>query len=187
VVAWLTPNADPVHKVTIIPRGHALGATEQLPGDDRHSYSRNYLVARIDVMLGGRAAEEVVFGELTTGAESDLIHATRLARRMATRWGMGSLGPLAFETDEQQPFLGYDLSRGRDYSERTAAQIDEDVKKVLGDRSQAVTDLLKNARDKLDTLAETLLREETADERTLTSILGPSAEKVKPDAAPQNA
>jgi cell division protease FtsH len=187
VVAWLTPNADPVHKVTIIPRGHALGATEQLPGDDRHSYSRNYLLARIDVMLGGRVAEEVVFGELTTGAESDLIQATRLARRMATRWGMGSLGPLAFETDEQQPFLGYDLARGRDYSEKTAAQIDEDVKKVLADRSQAVADLLKKARDKLDALAETLLREETADERILTSILGPPAEKGEPDAAPQTA
>jgi cell division protease FtsH len=171
-VAWLTPVADIVHKVTIIPHGRALGITEQVPAEEQYNYSRTYLVARIDVMLGGRLSEQIVFGDATTGAENDLIQATRLARRMMTRWGMGSLGPLAFESDEQQPFLGYELSRGRDYSESTAARIDDDVRKLIAERCEIVTVLLKGARDKLDNLAETLLREETVDETILEKILG---------------
>src|ERR671930_131822 len=107
VVAWLTPAADPVHKVIIIPHGRALGVTAQLPDEERYNYSRAYLLARLDVMLGGRAAEEVALGEVTTGAENDLVEATRLARRMVTRWGMSDLGLVAFQTDETQPFLGY--------------------------------------------------------------------------------
>jgi len=114
----------------------------------------------------------MVFGDVTTGAENDLIQATRLARRMMTRWGLGSLGPLAFESDEQQPFLGYELSRGRDYSESTAARIDEDVRKLIAERCEIVTSLLNGARDKLDKLAETLLREETVEEAVLEQILG---------------
>ncbi len=171
-VAWLTPAADPVHKVTIIPHGRALGITEQVPSEEQYNYSRTYLVARIDVMLGGRISEQIVFGDVTTGAENDLIRATSLARRMMTRWGMGSLGPVAFESDEQQPFLGYELSRGRDYSEATAARIDEDVQKLIAERCEVVTSLLKGARARLDKLAETLLREETADEPLLEQILG---------------
>jgi cell division protease FtsH len=171
-VAWLTPVADAVHKVTIIPHGSALGITEQVPAEEQYNYSRTYLVARIDVMLGGRLSEQIVFGDATTGAENDLIQATRLARRMMTRWGMGSLGPLAFESDEQQPFLGYELSRGRDYSESTAALIDDDVRKLITERCEIVTGLLNGARDKLDNLAETLLREETVDEAILEKILG---------------
>ena len=117
LVAWLTPAADPVHKITIIPHGRALGVTEQLPGDDRYNYDRTYLVARLDVMLGGRVAEALAIGDVTTGAENDLVQATRLARRMIVRWGMGSLGPVAYQADEEQPFLGYALAQGRDYSE----------------------------------------------------------------------
>ncbi len=172
MVAWLTPVADIVHKVTIIPHGRALGITEQVPAEEQYNYSRTYLLARIDVMLGGRLSEQIVFGDATTGAENDLIQATRLARRMMTRWGMGSLGPLAFESDEHQPFLGYELSRGRDYSESTAARIDDDVQKLIAERCEIVTALLKGARDKLDNLAETLLREETVDETILEKILG---------------
>jgi cell division protease FtsH len=171
-VAWLTSAADPVHRVTIIPHGRALGVTEQVPSEEQYNYSRTYLVARIDVMLGGRLSEQIVFGDITTGAENDLIQATRLARRMMTRWGMGSLGPVAFESDEQQPFLGYEMSQGRDYSESTAARIDEDVRKLLEERCEIVTSLLNGARDKLDKLAETLLREETVDESVLEQILG---------------
>ncbi len=171
-VAWLTPAADPVHKVTIIPHGRALGITEQVPSEEQYNYSRTYLVARIDVLLGGRLSEQIVFGDVTTGAENDLIQATRLARRMMTRWGMGSLGPVAFESDEQQPFLGYELSRGRDYSESTAARIDEDVRKLIEERCEIATRLLNGARDKLDKLAETILREETIDEPVLEQILG---------------
>jgi cell division protease FtsH len=127
LVAWFTPAADPVHKVTIIPRGQALGVTEQLPGEDHYNYSRQALLARLAVMLGGRTAEEVAIGDITTGAEKDLVEATRLARRMVTRWGMGNLGLTAFQADEEQPFLGYELAQGRDYSEDTAARIDRDV------------------------------------------------------------
>ncbi len=171
-VAWLTPAADPVHRVTIIPHGRALGITEQVPSEERYNYSRTYLVARIDVMLGGRVSEQVVFGDVTTGAENDLIQATSLARRMMTRWGMGSLGPVAFESDDQQPFLGYELSRGKDYSESTAARIDEDVRKLIAERCEIVASLLNGARGKLDKLAETLLHEETVDELVLEQILG---------------
>jgi cell division protease FtsH len=114
----------------------------------------------------------MVFGDVTTGAENDLIQATRLARRMMTRWGMGSLGPVAFESDEQQPFLGYEMSQGRDYSESTAARIDEDVRKLIAERCEIVTSLLNGARAELDKLAETLLHDETVDEEVLEQIFG---------------
>jgi cell division protease FtsH len=131
LVAWLTPAADPVRKITIVPDGQALGMTHQLPVEDRHNLSLSYLKARLAVMLGGRTAEEMVSGELTTGAENDLVEATRLARRMVTRWGMSELGLVAFKADEQQPFLGYEIARGRDYSEATAARIDQEVLRLL--------------------------------------------------------
>jgi cell division protease FtsH len=172
LVAWLSPGADPVHKVTIIPHGRALGVTEQLPGDDHYNYSRDYLLARLAVMLGGRTAEEIALGDVTTGAENDLVEATRLVRRMITRWGMGSLGPVAFQADEQQPFLGYELAQGRDFSEATAAQIDQDIQRVLEERHETVRALLAGARDKLDRLVETLLHEETIDQDELARILG---------------
>jgi cell division protease FtsH len=177
LVAWLTPSADPVHKVTIVPRGRALGVTEQLPGEDRYNYSYTYLKSRLAVMLGGRVAEEIALGDVTTGAESDLVEATRLARRMVTRWGMGELGLAAFKADGQQPFLGYELSQGRDYSEATAAHIDREVQRILKDSHDDVQRLLGGARDKLDRLVEVLLKEETVARAELTEILGP-----RPDA-----
>jgi len=180
LVAWLTPRADPVHKVTIIRRGRALGVTEQLPEDDRYNYSRNDLLARIDVMLGGRVSEQIRFGDVTTGAENDLVQATRLVRRMVTRWGMGSLGQVAFETDEQQPFLGYQLSQVREYSEATAARIDEEVRRIVEQRRAIVADLLSASRQQLDALAEALLSEETIDQQALTTLLGPRAEAGHP-------
>jgi cell division protease FtsH len=176
LAAWLTPSADPVHKVTIIPRGRALGVTEQVPGDDHYNYSREYLLARLLVMLGGRTAEEIALGDMTTGAENDLVEATRLARRMAMRWGMGSLGPVAFQADEQQPFLGYELAQGRDFSETTAAQVDQDVQQLLQERHEAARHLLTSARDKLDKLVKVLLQEETIDRDALGRILGPRPE-----------
>jgi len=172
VAAWLLPHADPVHKVTIIPRGRALGVTEQLPGEDQVNYSREYLLARIAVMLGGRTAEELAIGDITTGAENDLTEATRLARRMITRWGMGDLGLMALTSDEEQPFLGYELSQGRNYSEETSAQIDRDIQKLLNERHELVRKLLTDARDKLDKMVEALLHEETVDQNELTNILG---------------
>jgi cell division protease FtsH len=176
LVAWLTPSTDPVHKVTIIPHGRALGVTQQMPEEDRYNYSKEELLARIRVMLGGRTSEEIAIGDITTGAENDLVEATRLTRRMITRWGMGSLGLQAFAADEQQPFLGYELTQGRDYSEQTAAQIDKDVQSTLDQAHKEVRELLENAHDKLDALVETLLKEETIDQDAIKKILGPRAE-----------
>ena len=173
VTAWLLPHADPVHKVTIIPRGRALGVTEQLPGEDQFNYSREYLMARIGVMLGGRTAEELAIGDITTGAENDLVEATRLARRMITRWGMGDLGLMALASDEEQPFLGYELAQGHDYSEETSARIDHDIQKLLDQQHEMVKNLLTNSRDKLDQLVDSLLHEETIDQSSLVKILGP--------------
>jgi len=185
VVAWLTPAADPVHKVTIVPHGQALGLTEQVPGEERHNLSHSYLKARLAVMLGGRTAEEIVFNEVTTGAENDLVEATRLVRRMVTRWGMGRLGLIAFKTDEQQPFLGYEISQGRDYSEATAARIDQEVQRLLEESHEEVRHRLTDARPKLDRLVDALLQEETVGFDELNRILGPrpQAEPERPSAA----
>jgi cell division protease FtsH len=174
VVAWFTPAADPVRKVTIVPHGRALGVTAQRPTEERYNMSRADLLARLDVMLGGRASESLVIGEITTGAENDLVQATQLARRMIARWAMGSsLGPVAFDSQEEQPFLGYQLSHGRDYSEATAARIDQEVERLLSDRQSIVRRLLSESREQLDRLAITLLKEETVAEEQLLSILGP--------------
>jgi cell division protease FtsH len=175
LVAWLTPLADPVYKVTIVPHGRALGVTEQMPGEDHYNYNHQYLLARLDVMLGGRTAEEVALDTMTTGAENDLVEATKLARRMITRWGMGSLGPVAFQADEEHPFLGYEISQGRDYSEATSARIDQDVQQLLAERHEAVRHLLAGAREQLDQLDQRLLKEESIDQEVLTQILGARA------------
>jgi len=172
-VAWFTPEADPVHKLTIIPHGRALGVTEQLPANDRYNYSRTYLLAKLAVMLGGRTAEELVLGDITTGAENDLIEATQMARRMITRWGMGELGPVAFKADEEQPFLGYSLTQGKDYSEATAARIDAEVRKLLEKQHEEVRALLGSKRTELDSLAAALLQSESLSETKLAELLGP--------------
>ena len=179
LVAWFTPEADPVIKVTIIPRGRALGVTEQLPGKDQYNLSKSYLLARLAVMLGGRTAEETVFKEITTGAENDLVEATKLARRMVTRWGMSELGLAAFQADEEQPFLGYELATGRDYSEATAARIDRAIQNLLEDRHDYARKLLHTHRDKLDALAEALLANETLTQSQLEDILGPRPEGAR--------
>jgi cell division protease FtsH len=173
IVAWFAADADPVQKVTIVPHGQALGVTEQIPGEERHNLSLSYLKARLEVMLGGRTAEEVAIGEITTGAENDLVEATRLARRMVTRWGMGNLGPIAFKGDEQQPFLGYELAQRPDYSEQTAAEIDHEVRRLLEEAHEEVRNQLTLVREKLDHLVELLLKEETIEFDELTRILGP--------------
>ena len=173
LVAWLTPDADPVNKVTIIPHGRALGVTEQMPGEDQYNFDKEYLLARLAVMLGGRVAEEIALKDITTGAENDLSEATRLARRMITRWGMGSLGPMAISTDEEQPFLGYEITQGREYSEEFAAQIDRDIQNLLKERYEYARTLITAARDKLDLLVKTLLQEETIQQDDIIRVLGP--------------
>ncbi len=192
VVAWFVPQADPVLKVTIIPRGQALGVTEQLPGADRYNYGLQYLLARLTVMMAGRSSEEIALGEITTGAEQDLSEATRLARRMVTRWGMGSLGPVVLQGDEQQPFLGYELSQGREGSEATAARIDEDVRRLLDGGHEAARKILLRERQRLDALVAALLHEETVNQDHLTRILGPRPEPgpeagTSPSTAPASA
>jgi cell division protease FtsH len=158
-----------------------LGVTEQMPEEDRYNYSKEELMARIRVMLGGRSAEEIACDDITTGAENDLVEATRLARRMITRWGMGSLGLQAFAADEEQPFLGYELTQGRDYSEQTAAQIDKDIQTILNTCHEEVKALLDREHAKLDTLVEVLLRDETIEQEGLERILGPrvGGEKIE--------
>ncbi|HHX65066.1 MAG TPA: ATP-dependent zinc metalloprotease FtsH [Chloroflexi bacterium] len=183
LVAWLMPGADPVRKVTIIPHGRALGVTQQAQGDDKYNYSRTYLLARLSIMLGGRAAEEVALNDVTTGAEQDLVQASRLVRRMITQWGMGDLGLAAFEANDEQPFLGYELAQNRAFSEETAARIDRNVQSVLDERYLAVRDLVESARDRLDALVNALLENETVTQEQLQDILGPRPERMPGEAA----
>jgi len=173
LVAWLLPQADTVHKVTIVPHGQALGITEQRPGADQYNLPKGYLLTRMAVLLGGRVAEELVMGDVTTGAGSDLLEATRLARHMVTAWGMSELGLAAYQSGSADRFLGYELGRERAYSETTAAAIDREVSRLLDDRHQVVTALLKRERRKLDRLAAHLLAHEVADNTRLVELLGP--------------
>ncbi|NLD73541.1 MAG: ATP-dependent zinc metalloprotease FtsH [Chloroflexi bacterium] len=179
LVAWLTPCADPVQKVTIIPRGRALGITQQLPGEDKYNYTRTYLLARLSVMLGGRAAEETALGDITTGAEQDLMQASRLVRRMITQWGMGELGLAAFEAGEAAAFLGPDYATPHNISETTSARVEQNVENVLGERYGSVCTLLIRERDRLEALATALLREETLDAVRLLEVLGPPADGLQ--------
>ena len=173
VTAWFTPGTDPVRKVSIVSHGMALGMTEQLPVVERHNLSRTYLFGRINVMLGGRTAEEIALGEITTGAENDLVEATKLARQMVTRWGMSDVGLAAYAADEEHPFLGYEMAQGRDYSEETAARIDRTIQLLLEQLHGDVHALLIEHRVKLDALMSALLEHETVEFSELQAILGP--------------
>jgi cell division protease FtsH len=164
LVAMLQPGADPVHKVTIIPRGMALGVTQQLPLDDRYTYPRDYLVTRLAVMFGGRTAEELVFGQMTTGAGNDIEKATELARKMVCEWGMSKeLGPMTFGRREEQIFLGRDISHHKDYSEQTALEIDREVRKIIEDSYQKARQLLSDHLVLLHAIAARLLEKEVLD------------------------
>jgi cell division protease FtsH len=178
LVAWLTPGADPVHKVTIVPHGQALGVTEQRPGADQYNFPESYLLARLAVLLGGRTAEELVFGDVTTGAENDLVEATRLARHMVTSWGMSTLGLVAYQESSQNRFLGYDLGREPLLSEQRAAQIDQEIHRLIEGQHQSVTTLLTRERGKLDQLAAYLLEQEIADHKKIIELLGPRPRPV---------
>jgi cell division protease FtsH len=172
LVAKLVPNADPVHKVTIIPRGMALGLTQQLPLDDRHTYSKDYLVDELAVFFGGRAAEELVLGEQTTGAGNDIERATELARRMICEWGMSDkLGPMTFGKKEEEIFLGRDFTKKVDYSETTAVQIDAEVRRILLDAYERAKMLIRRNLEVLHKMAETLLERESIDGAEIDEIL----------------
>jgi cell division protease FtsH len=172
LVSKLTPGTDPIHKVTIMPRGRALGITQQLPIDDRKIYSRTYLMHQLAVMLGGRAAEMLVFGDLSTGARDDIEHATQVARKMVCEWGMSEkLGPLTFGKKEEEIFLGRDIGMQRNYSEDTARVIDEEVRGIVEVQVAAAQKIVTENRDKLERLARALLEKESLDASTIDRIL----------------
>ncbi len=160
----LLPNADPIHKVTIIPRGMALGLTQQLPADEKHNYSRDYLSDQIAILLGGRIAEEITMDSLTTGAGNDLERATELARKMVCEWGMSdAMGPLTFGKKEEQIFLGREIAQHQDYSEDTALKIDQEVKRFVTDNYQRSHRLLSEHKATLVKIADALLAREVLD------------------------
>ncbi len=164
LVAELIPNADPVHKVTIIPRGRALGLTQQLPVEDRYSLSRNDALDRIAILFGGRIAEELQFGDITTGAGNDLETATDLTRKMVCEWGMSEkLGPLTFGKKEEAIFLGREIAQHQEYSEQTALEIDGEVKRIVTEQYKRARELVAQNLDKLKALAEALIEYETID------------------------
>jgi len=172
LVAYLLPGADPLHKVTIIPRGRALGLTMQLPTDDRYSYSKEFLVNQITILLGGRAAEEIVFQQQTTGAGNDLEKATDVARKMVCEWGMSDkMGPLTFGKAEEHVFLGREVSRPKDYSEETAILIDSEIKRIVTDCASRARQLLESNLEKLHLLARALLERETLDGEEISRVL----------------
>ena len=174
LVAKLIPGTDPIHKVTIIPRGHALGLTQQLPIDERHTYPKQYLLDSITVLLGGRGAEELVLKDLTTGAGNDLERATEIARKMVCEWGMSDdLGPLTFGKKEEQIFLGREIAQHRDYSEDTALKIDHAIRKIVEGSHMRAQELLRKNLELLHILAKTLLEKESLDGEEVDRILTP--------------
>ncbi|MCA9100213.1 MAG: ATP-dependent zinc metalloprotease FtsH [Planctomycetales bacterium] len=178
LLAWLLPAADQVHKVTIIPRGRALGVTQLLPEEDRMNISERQLHDRLTFMLGGRAAEKLVFDEYSAGAEDDLKRATGLARRMVTHWGMSErLGPVAYRTSEEHPFLGREIHEQRDFSEQTAHMIDEEVARILHAAYDRALEILTEHRHQLDLLSKKLEEQEMLDDADIERLVGPPASR----------
>lgn len=180
LVATLLPGTDPVHKVTIIPRGMALGLTQQLPEEDKHSYSKSYLLNTLVILYGGRVAEELIApDDFTTGASNDIEKASELVRRMVTEWGMSGMGAMSFGRKEQEIFLGRDFTQTKDYSEDTAIQIDKEIKKLTTESHERARVLLKNNITVLHAIAAELLEKETLDgpdlERIINNFKNPSA------------
>ena len=172
LVAKLTPGTDPIHKVSIIPRGRALGVTQQLPIDDRYTYSKDYLMKALSILLGGRAAEEIALKHTTTGAGNDLERATELARKMVTEWGMSEkLGPLTFGKKDEQIFIGREIAKHKDYSEKTAVDIDEEVKRIVIEAYDISKKLLTENQALLDALASALLEKETMDGAEIAALI----------------
>jgi cell division protease FtsH len=172
LVATLLPGADPIHKVTIIPRGMALGLTQQLPMDEKHTYPRDYLLNNLVILFGGRVAEELVLNHMTTGAGNDIEKATELARRMVCEWGMSEkLGPMTFGKKEEEIFLGRDFTQKVDYSENTAIEIDAEVRRIIQESYHRAKDLLKSNLRLLHKVAETLLEKEVLDGSEIDAIV----------------
>jgi cell division protease FtsH len=182
MVAAMSPGADPLHKVTIIPRGMALGVTMQLPIDDKHTYTKEFLETELTVLMGGRAAEEIFLNHLTTGAGNDIERATEIARQMVCEWGMSEMGPLTFGKKEEAIFLGREIAQHRDYSEDTAIRIDQEVRRIVTGSYTRARDLLQTNREALERVAQALLDREVLDASDLKLLIEdkPLPEKVRP-------
>jgi cell division protease FtsH len=186
LVAAKLPGSDPVHKVTIIPRGMALGVTMQLPVDDRHNYTKDYLKTDLAILMGGRLAEELFLSQMSTGAGNDIERATEMARKMVCEWGMSDLGPLTFGKKEEQIFLGREISQHRDYSEDTAIKIDNEVRKLVNQGYETAKSILEGSRDTLQKIAAALLEREVLDASEVLLLvdgkeLPPMKSPAKPD------
>ena len=172
IVALKTEGADPVHKVTIIPRGRALGVTMQLPMDEKHGYSKPYVDGRLAILMGGRAAEMLIFNKMTTGAGNDIEQATQIARKMVTEWGMSDLlGPMTFGKKNEEIFLGREIQSQRDYSEVTARMIDEEISKIIRNAQRVSETILNDNEDLLHSMAKSLLMHETIDAKDIDKLL----------------
>ncbi|MBT5470385.1 MAG: ATP-dependent metallopeptidase FtsH/Yme1/Tma family protein [Nitrospina sp.] len=187
LVAVLLPGTDPIHKVTIIPRGRALGVTMQLPMDEQHTYQRNYLINSLAILMGGRCAEEICLGEMTTGAGNDIERATEMARKMVCEWGMSEkMGPLTYGAKEEQVFLGKDFSSQKNFSDQTAKLIDQEVKTLVMGGYTRATELLTQNRDKLEEMAQALLEHETLNSEDIHNIIdGKGISKSEDSGMPQ--
>ncbi|MCK4603826.1 MAG: ATP-dependent zinc metalloprotease FtsH [Deltaproteobacteria bacterium] len=173
LVAKILPGTDPIHKVTIIPRGRALGLTQQLPEEERHSYPRSYLLNNLAILMGGRVAEELIMNEFTTGAGNDIEKASHLARKMVCEWGMSDgLGPIAFGRKEEHPFLGRDFGQVKDYSEETARRIDQEILKIVHDSYKRAKSVIQEDIDCLHSIANALLEKESLDAASIEQIMG---------------
>ena len=179
LVARLLPNTDPIHKVTIIPRGRSLGLTQQLPMDEKHTYPRDYLINNIRILMGGRAAEEIILGTQTTGSGDDIEKASNLARKMVCNYGMSkNLGPLTFGKKEEQIVLGREIAQHRDYSELTAQKIDEEVRDIVTGAYEKTTQLIRDNLETHDRMAKALLERETLNSRDIDEIMAGSEAPV---------
>ena len=173
VVAAVLPNTDPIHKVTIVPRGQAMGVTQQIPAREKYIYPKEYMLNRLAVMMGGRAAEELVEGTATSGAADDLKQATALARRMILEWGMGeSLGKMAMGDGRENAFLGYGVPQRPEYSEETAREVDQEIKKTLDESYDRAIAVLREHRDGLDRVAKDLLEKEEVPGKEILALVG---------------
>jgi len=181
LVAAMRDHADPLHKVTIIPRGMALGVTMQLPEDDKHTVTKNYLETQLAILMGGRIAEEIFLKQMTTGAGNDIERATDLARKMVCEFGMSRLGPLTFGKKEEQIFLGREIAQHRDFSEETARQIDAEVRSLVDEAYRSAWDILNNHQPVMHRLASALLERETLDANEIRLIIdGKDLPPLKP-------
>ncbi len=189
LVARFLPGTDPIHKVTIIPRGRALGLTQQLPVDERHTYNKDYLVNNIRVLMGGRAAEELALNNITTGAGNDIERATEMARKMVCEWGMGRMGPVSFGKKEEHIFLGREMGESRNFSEKTAIEIDDEIKEIVRDAHVEAKKIVSEHRQELEALAAALLDRESVNGTEVDEILGIETKtetKTEPEAESKN-